>query len=102
MAPHAVFIVSTVYNPIPSDISAYSTVNNLINSINSVILEGRLTYGYDIADTYAAFENAELEGVSVTNFNLDPAKGPLNVDIHPNATGHAIIAQLHLDAINGL
>ncbi|MDR0293646.1 MAG: GDSL-type esterase/lipase family protein [Oscillospiraceae bacterium] len=94
-APNAAMIVSTVYNPIPAGLGLSDTAKELITGMNALILGGAETGGYGIADTYEAFTLAEAAGIRVTNVNLDMTKGPVSIDIHPNAAGHALMAQIH-------
>lgn len=86
-APNAELIVSTIYNPIPDTLTTLAAADTFITAMNSVIWGLQSTGGYKIADTYTAFAEA---AVPVTNVNL-----PYSVDIHPNAAGHELMAELH-------
>jgi len=95
-APNAKTIVSTLYNPFPQSIGTniYNTSEQMLSAMNSVIFSAQMTGGvlnYAIADTYSAFKDA---AGPVTNFS--PQAG--SIDIHPNAAGHALMAQIHLEA----
>ena len=89
-APNAKIIVNTVYNPIPENlfglpIALYEQSNILVQSINKKIYEINQNERYIISDVHSILSN----DLSLMNFNLD--------FIHPNPTGHNLIAQLNYD-----
>jgi len=97
-APKATIIVNTVYNPFPQEVLnislKFSNVANLyIESMNNTIVEESKTRGYVLIDTYNHLSNK----ADLMNLNLDPSLGEISFDIHPNAEGHNIIAQLNYD-----
>lgn len=91
-------LFQTVYNPYRS-FSHFSlrlngtvtTLSSLANEcvvrLNEIIRDGALQYGYTVCDVYDAFEqNADrLVNASLSKLNFDP---------HPNAAGHAVIAEV--------
>jgi len=80
--------VATQYNP-------YAAFNDLYDSLrsgfetgvlmlNKAIADSAQAGGYYVADVYSAFTGSEE--------NLyNAAMEPMNLDIHPNAAGHAMI-----------
>ncbi|MCL2775460.1 MAG: S-layer homology domain-containing protein [Oscillospiraceae bacterium] len=94
IAPNAKLVVSTIYNPFPQDASPtglYVAAESMLGTMNQVISSGSVIGGYAVADTHAAFEAAKLAGTNPINFDIST----LNFDIHPNTSGHAIMADLH-------
>ena len=87
--PDATLAVQTLYNPafpLPSLLAVYEYA---VKGINGVICGylGAHPGAYVVADVYAAFA---------------PRSGMVSTDrVHPAAAGHAIIAMVLLDAING-
>jgi lysophospholipase L1-like esterase len=102
-APRATIIVNTVYNPIPQEILFLSLeISNiatvLIDSINYVIIEESEAREWLIVDINTHLSNQ----LDMAQFNLNSSAGSLSVDIiHPNTQGHALIAQLHHEALMG-
>ena len=98
-APRATIIVNTVYNPIPSQlliipVALSDRAEELIQVINSIIREESEARGFLVVDVHSRFAN-ESNLMGLMRFNLNPFAGGVNVDIiHPNSTGHNIIAQL--------
>lgn len=99
-APHARVLFQTVYNPYRSFIlfplrlngnvtTLSALANDCVDRLNDIIRDGALQYGYTVCDVYDAFEqNADR----LVNASL----GKLNFDPHPNAAGHAVIAEVLL------
>lgn len=94
-APHAKIIVSTIYNPIPSLLSFYKTSETLLKEMNNVITNNSAKKGYYTVDVGQAFKEAQENGTQVLNLNIGQYKSPMSIDIHPNSTGHELIAKLH-------
>ena len=98
-APKATIIVNTIYNPIPERIviipvELSKKADELIQTMNNIIIEESKTRGFFVADVYSAFTN-EPNMMDVSQFNLNPFGGLLSIDIiHPNRAGHTIIAEL--------
>jgi len=85
-APNAEIYVNTVYNPIPSMLGIYEASEILIPLINDYIIENAEELGYTVVDIYSVFkESTDI----ITNFSIVSG----SVDIHPNAAGHALIAE---------
>ena len=61
--------------------------------MNKIIIEESETSGYSIIDIYSNLTNK----IDMMNFNLDSSLGEISFDIHPNAEGHKLIAQLNYD-----
>ena len=100
-APDAIIIVNTVYNPIPTQILGMSfegisdRANELVRTINSIIVEKAGAKGYLVADVYAGFAN---EPDNVMNFFVDTSALTLSFDIiHPSAAGHRLIADINYE-----
>jgi lysophospholipase L1-like esterase len=95
LAPGSVVIVSTIFNPIPAELAMYDAAELIVGALNEIITAGDGIF-YIVADTYAAFSAA---GAPVTNVNINPLANPLagavSFDIHPNAAGHALMAEIH-------
>ena len=97
-APKATIVVNTVYNPIPQEVFGLSlelsnAADGYIKAMNDTIIEESKTRGYLVIDTYGNLSNQ----VELMNLNLDPTAGDISFDIHPNAKGHDLIAQLNYD-----
>lgn len=99
-APNAKILFQTVYNPYRSffllpvrlngRLTTFSALtDDCVGRLNEKIRDGALQYGYTVCDVYDAFEqNADqLVNASLRKFNFDP---------HPNAAGHAVIAEVLL------
>jgi len=89
--PDAVIIVATQYNPYPDfggDFAQMSaSVGEGVQKLSQAIaLNATTTGGYLIADVYAAFAASETRLCNAT-------PDPLELDFHPNAAGHAVIAE---------
>ena len=108
--PDAHFIVNTQYNPYKSfefiDPDAtgasmytamYEKICPCLDALNNVISSNAAEIGYAIADVFTAFEpykgtlcNAKANGMSP------------ELDFHPNAEGHKVIAQTILNTLDTL
>ena len=98
--PNAKILFQTVYNPYRSftllplrlngrTMTLSALANECVYRLNEIIRDGALQYGYTVCDVYDAFEqNADqLVNASLSKINFDP---------HPNAEGHAVIAEVLL------
>ncbi len=91
----AQLLVYTYYNPfkwvtmnILKDI--VSGMDESIKVVNAIITKNSDSFGYFVADAYTAFDGSnERLSNAYTNSFID-----MNMDIHPNAAGHAVLAQL--------
>jgi len=99
-APSATIIVNTVFNPIPPQVLFFSLslsrwASILIGAINDVIIVESEERGYYVVNVYEYMSNR----LDLMAFNLNPfGDGDISFDIiHPNAQGHALIAQMNFD-----
>ena len=92
---NAQLIVVNQYNPyshltagIPGlDLSSViSAFDSAVQALNVGISSGEAIAGYTVADVYTEFEQAEN---NPCNASVSPS---INLDFHPNATGHGLIA----------
>lgn len=96
---NAVIIVATQYNPYASFTGMMKSkvskpVDGCIRELNSRIIENAQAGGYRVADVYTAFEKS--------NENLcNASQSPIVLDFHPNANGHAVIAECFIEAYSG-
>ena len=106
-APNAKILFQTVYNPYRSFVfpplrlnggpnGGMTTLSALadecIQRLNEKIRDGALQYGYTVCDVYDAFEQN-------ANRLVNASLGKINFDPHPNAEGHAVIAEVLLKEI---
>ena len=99
--PDATLIVATQYNPYLSFSGSTnfmmqalsSAFGTQITEMNDVINEVVDAAGFIVADVYTEFNAAAEEGENLCN----ATETPLNLDFHPNAKGHELIAK----TING-
>ena len=92
---NAQLIVANQYNPyshltagIPGlDLSSViSAFDSAVQVLNEAISSGETIAGYTVADVYTKFKEAES---NPCNASVSPS---INLDFHPNATGHGLIA----------
>ena len=100
-APHAFIVIQTVYNPykgmsidIPGifhkDVSAL--LDEFVRSLNRVITVTAEEYGCEVLDVYTEFERSSKD---LLNAQTEFAIGkPIDLDPHPNAYGHELIARM--------
>ena len=93
---NAQLIVANQYNPyshltagIPGlDLSSViSAFDSAVQALNEAISSGETIAGYTVADVYTAFEEA-----TENPCNASVSLSSINLDFHPNATGHGLIA----------
>lgn len=88
--PEVRIIASTQYNPYSSFEGVYALMNNAMNmgamALSKYISDYAPVLGYQVADVYGAFAASDE---NLMNASMEP----LNLDFHPNAAGHAVIAQ---------
>lgn len=100
LAPNAVVIWQTVYNPFAAfkhitltlngqTYSIASFVDGYIQQLNDIIRNGAQAGGYTVCDVHTAFAQSSRNNVNASPF-------PLVMDPHPNADGHKLIAQTYL------
>ena len=108
--PDVRIVVATQYNPYSYFASAYGMLVKQISTIaemftanvavlNEVITESAEPLGYIVADVYTAFEDAVAARINPCNPSIG-ADYSIDLDFHPNAAGHAIIADTVDAAIN--
>lgn len=93
---NAIIIVATQYNPykVFQNDPSYGTVAQLFNSAVETLNDNfRKLTDCEVADVYKAFDNSK-ENLCNASIN------PLGLDIHPNAAGHATIAEVMSGVIN--
>ena len=105
--PDVKIIVATQYNPYMeckgvtlqgvSLTPLYAGVEDGVNRLNTAILAGAETGGYRVADVKTAFDAAHSAGNDLSNANPDMAA--LDLDFHPTAAGHAVLAQAFQTAL---
>lgn len=69
-----------------------------LKTLNSVIADNAATLGYTITDVYSAFVSSPTQGKDYCNAAITGIT-EVELDFHPNAAGHAVIAQTVLDTI---
>lgn len=98
---HATIVLCTQYNPYLAFKgnfllgSLYTEVESGVTALNRVIESYAEPLGYTVADCYSAF-NAASQRLVVANMD---SLASLNLDFHPNAAGHAVIAETVLSAV---
>ncbi len=92
----AMVIIATQYNPYRSFRGVYITVNYGINAgvvkLNTSIQSHAEACNYVVTDVYATFTNSKTNLCNATT-------SPLNLDFHPNVTGHQKIAETVIGTI---
>ncbi len=101
--PDVSIIVATQYNPyvefndvmmmVPLD-PLYEGIEDGVTMLNEAIIEGAATGGYIVADVKAAFDDAKDD-----LYNASPELSTISLDFHPNAAGHAVIADTFLEIL---
>ena len=85
----AEIIVVNQYNPYSrlstGNLLDLSALDSAVQALNTAISSGA-TAGYTVADVYTKFKEAEN---NPCNASVSPS---INLDFHPNATGHGLIA----------
>ena len=105
--PDAEIIVATQYNPYMeckgvtlqgvSLNPLYAGVEDGVNRLNTAILAGAAAGGYHVADVKTAFDTAYSAGSDLSNAN--PHITAFDLDFHPTAAGHAVLAQAFRTAL---
>lgn len=102
--PDAQIVIQTVYNPINMEDPVVNGVDysgklqqirkfasEQLLTLNNALMQ---TEGLTYVDVNAAFKDAEW-----LYTNMDPTNGFWQMDVHPNALGHAVIAAQILDSL---
>ena len=105
--PDVKIIVATQYNPYMecngvtlqgvSLTPLYAGMEDGVNRLNAAILANAETDGYRVADVKTNFDTAYSTGSDLSNANPDMAA--LDLDFHPTAAGHAVLAQAFSTAL---
>ena len=87
----AVIILATQYNPYSHFSSpAHKVISNFVDAgvckLNEAITLNASDGKYFLADVYTAFDSSD-------EVLCNAAESPLEMDVHPNAAGHAVIAE---------
>lgn len=94
--PDVRIILATQYNPYKHFSGDYVSLADGMGMgaqlLSAYIEQGAEALGYEVADVYAAFEAVEE---NLCNAVMDP----LELDFHPNAVGHAMIAECVLTVL---
>ena len=89
MNPDATVIVPTQYNPYQNFTGLFEVIASSVNSgaakLNAAITSGAKANGYVVVDVFTTFKNSDETLCNAT-------ANPLNMDFHPNARGHEVIA----------
>jgi lysophospholipase L1-like esterase len=103
--PDVILLVTTQYNPYSYLAKAYGSIVTQAQTISDAFDQGvsalnaaiRLAVGSNgtVVDVYDAFEDAVAENQNPCN----PSALPLNLDFHPNAYGHELIAAAIADKL---
>lgn len=96
--PGARIILATQYNPYRHFTGLYASVNTAMDAgaqmLNAAITDCAAALGCETADVYATFYGLEAE-------LMNASMSPLNLDFHPNAAGHAVLANAMLAVLLG-
>ena len=72
-----------------------------LKTLNSVIADNAAPLGYIISDVHSAFERSASKGKDYCNASIT-GTSEIELDFHPNAAGHAAIAQTVLDTVKSV
>lgn len=94
-------VVATQYHPYATFTGTFAALNSEIGvgveMLSDAIAANADTAGYLVADVHAAFAEAYASGENLCNANGSLLS--LNLDFHPNAAGHALIAEVMLETL---
>ena len=89
--PDANVIICTQYNPYKSFSGMYEMVGTSVNAgakkLNAAVIEASKACGFYVADVFTVFDNSTENLCNATT-------SPMNLDFHPNARGHEVIAEV--------
>ena len=85
---------------------SYQHASNCSNSaplktLNSVIADNAVSLGYTVSDVYSAFVNSPSKGKDYCNASISGVSS-VELDFHPNAAGHEVIAQTVLATVKSV
>ena len=93
-------IVANQYNPYSKiDNSMFSSVVEAFEAGVDALNQSISSTGYEVADVYTAFDTAEQNPCNASVTAEFPPS--INLDFHPNAYGHELIADVILDLLEG-
>ena len=101
--PNVEIIVATQYNPYAEFAdhtlfhSFYEGMEDCVSKLNETIIAGADAGGYTIADVKTGFQDAHAKTNDLCN--ADPDIASINLDFHPNADGHTVLAEVFKAAI---
>lgn len=101
--PNAKIIVATQYNPYAEFAdhtlfhSFYEGMEEGVSRLNETIAAGAAAGGYTVADVKTTFQNKHTETNDL--FQAEPDIASINLDFHPNADGHIVLAEVFKSAI---
>lgn len=101
--PNAKIIVATQYNPYAEFAdhtlfhSFYEGMEEGVSKLNETIVAGAAAGGYTVADVKTTFQNKHTETNDL--FQAEPDIASINLDFHPNADGHIVLAEVFKSAI---
>ena len=101
--PNAKIIVATQYNPYaefagdPLFHSFYKGIEDGVSRLNDTITASAAAGGYTVADVKTAFNLKQTNTNDL--YNADPNIATINLDFHPNANGHRVLAEVFKAAI---
>lgn len=88
--PEARVVIATQYNPYKNATGIFTEIGRIFNlgvkKLNTVIRDIGKNADVDVRDVYESFENSSD---NLCNADFES----LNLDIHPNAAGHKVIAE---------
>lgn len=102
--PNAPLVIVNQYNPyahlgaaagIPQVEAIVAAFESGVQTLNATIAQGAATGSYVVADAYSALDAAEENPC-----NASVSLAEVNLDFHPNAYGHELIAGAVLAALN--
>ena len=97
--PDATVIVPTQYNPYKNFSGLYKIVGTSVDAgarkLNAAIESIAEECGYLVAPVFDAFQNSSENLCNATT-------SPMNLDFHPNARGHEVIAQVEQETTGGV
>ena len=107
--PNATILVATQYNPYSYLAATYGswveeaqTISDAfdagVQALNGVISSAAFSKSFTVVDVYSAFKTAVSTGTNPCNASVNIITQSVDLDFHPNATGHRLIA----DTINGV
>ena len=110
--PDVTLLVTTQYNPysymgklysthIPQAATIAGAFDQGASAINNAIgLASGGGAAFTVVDVYTAFVNAETAGVNLCNPSVNVNTMTADLDFHPNAAGHSLIAETVLAVLN--